>query len=181
MHLPAAVARPQPLLPYGGREGREVFSIGTGMSAFFAFLHHVAAFTLVAAVAIEFVLLRGELTLERARQIRFADLVVGIAAGVVLVVGMLRVRFFEKGAEYYLHSIPFIAKVSLFVIVALLSIYPTLQFLSWKAALAQGRAPAVPAAKLRRIRTLVHLELAGVVGIILCAALMARGIGELRL
>ena len=151
------------------------------MSALFAFLHHVAAFALVAAVAVEFVLLRGELTVERARQIRFADLVLGIAAGLVLVVGMLRVRFFEKGADYYLHSIPFIAKVSLFVMVALLSIYPTLQFLSWKAAVAQGRAPAVPAAKLRRIRTLLHLELVGVIGIILCAALMARGIGSLRL
>jgi putative membrane protein len=142
------------------------------MSAFFAFLHHIAAFALVAGIAIEFVLLRGELTVERARQIRFADLAVGIAAGVVLVVGMLRVRFFEKGADYYLHSLPFLAKVSLFVIVALLSIYPTVQFRSGK---------VVPPAKLRRIRTLLHLELVGVVGIILCAALMARGIGQLRL
>lgn len=61
------------------------------MSAFFAFLHHVAAFTLVAAVAVEFVLLRGELTVQRARQIRFAELALGIAAGIVFVVGMLRV------------------------------------------------------------------------------------------
>jgi putative membrane protein len=151
------------------------------MSAFLAFLHHVAAFALVAALAVELVLLRGELTLERARQIRFADLALGIAAAAVFIVGMLRVRFFEKGADYYLHSAPFIAKVSLFVIVALLSIYPTIQFLSWKATLSQGRAPVVSAAKLRRIRTLLHLEFAGIVGIILCAALMARGIASLRL
>jgi putative membrane protein len=148
------------------------------MSALFAFLHHLAAFALVAAVAIEFVLLRGELTAERARQIRGVDLVLGIAAALVLVVGMLRVRFFEKGADYYLHSLPFIAKVSLFAVVALLSIYPTMEFLSWKAPLAQGKAPIVPPAKLRRIRALLHLELAGIVVLILCAALMARGAGR---
>ena len=116
------------------------------MSAFFAFLHHVAAFTLVAAVAVEFVLLRGELTVQRARQIRFADLALGIAAGIVFVVGMLRVGFFEKGADYYLHSLPFLAKVSLFVIIALLSIYPRIQFLSWNTALTQGGAPVASSA-----------------------------------
>jgi putative membrane protein len=36
----------------------------------FAFLRHVAAFTLVAAVALEFVLLRGELTLWSARRLQ---------------------------------------------------------------------------------------------------------------
>lgn len=116
------------------------------MSAFFAFLHHVAAFTLVAAVAVEFVLLRGELTVQRARQIRFAELALGIAAGIVFVVGMLRVGFFEKGADYYLHSLPFLAKVSLFVIIALLSIYPRIQFLSWNTALTQGGAPVASSA-----------------------------------
>ena len=39
------------------------------MSAAFAFLHHVAAFALVAAVALEFVLTRGEPTLATARRL----------------------------------------------------------------------------------------------------------------
>ena len=39
------------------------------MSTLFAFLHHLAAFTLVSAIAIEFVLLRGELTLWSARRV----------------------------------------------------------------------------------------------------------------
>lgn len=34
------------------------------MSAFFAFLHHVAAFTLVAMLAVEFVLIRQEISRE---------------------------------------------------------------------------------------------------------------------
>jgi putative membrane protein len=40
------------------------------MSTLFAFLHHLCAFTLVSAVAIEFTLIRGELTLASARRLQ---------------------------------------------------------------------------------------------------------------
>src|SRR5262245_38561351 len=130
------------------------------MTALMAFLHHAAAFTLVAALAAEFVLLRGDLTLERARQLLRADRLLGASAGAVLLIGLARVFFFEKGPAYYLHSIPFIAKLSAFALIGLVSIYPTRQFLSWRPALRQGQAP--PVDNLRRIRTLVHYELAGV-------------------
>ncbi|HEX5476481.1 MAG TPA: DUF2214 family protein [Burkholderiales bacterium] len=149
------------------------------MSAFFAFLHHIAAFTLVAALAVEFVLIRGELTLESARRIRVADLVFGVAAGVVLIVGLLRVFYFEKGSAYYFHSVPFLAKLSLFVIVGLVSIYPTVVFLSWAKPMKRGAIPQVPPATLRALRRVIHWELAGVVLLILCAALMARGVWQL--
>jgi putative membrane protein len=147
------------------------------LTPLFAFLHHVAAFTLVAALAVEFVLLRGELTATRARQLLSADRIYGISAGLILLIGFARVFHFEKGASYYFHSIPFIAKLSLFVIIALLSLYPTVQFLSWRTDLRQGRAPAVPGDKLHRMRSIIHLQLGLIAVLILCAALMARGIG----
>jgi putative membrane protein len=149
------------------------------MTPFFAFFHHLAAFTFVSALAVEFVLIRGELSVRTARKLQLADLVAGVSAGVVLVVGLLRVFYFEKGASYYFHSAPFIAKMSLFVIVALLSIYPTLEFVSWGKSLKQGQLPAMTASKIATIRSLIHWELAGVVLIILCAALMAKGFGVL--
>jgi putative membrane protein len=149
------------------------------VSAFFAFLHHLAAFALVAALAVELVLIRGELTLETARGIRRADLAFGIAAGVVLIVGLLRVFYFEKGSAYYFHSVPFLAKLSLFAIVGLVSIYPTVVFLSWAKPMKRGAVPQVPPATLRALRRVIHWELAGVVLLILCAALMARGVWQL--
>ena len=148
------------------------------MSAAFAFFHHVAAFTLVAAVAIEFVLIREPLTIERARRLQVVDAVLGVAAGVVLVVGLARVFYFEKGAAFYFHNHAFLAKLALFVIVALLSIYPTVVFLSWRKALSQGQVPALGAQQVRRLRSVIHSELAGIVLLVLCAALMARGIGQ---
>jgi putative membrane protein len=150
------------------------------LSALFAFLHHLGAFALVAALAVELALLRGELTLERARQLRIADAVYGASAGFVLAIGLLRVFYFEKGASYYFHSVPFLAKLSLFVIVALLSIRPTVEFASWKKPLKEGRAPAVSESRIRTLRRLVHWEAAGVVFILLAAALMARGVGYFR-
>ena len=100
------------------------------MTSFMAFLHHVAAFALVAALAVELSLLRGEVTPAQARRLALTDAVVGMSAGMVLVVGLLRVFYFEKGAAYYFLSATFIAKLVLFALVALLSIYPTLKFLS---------------------------------------------------
>jgi len=149
------------------------------MTPFFAFLHHLAAFTLVAALAVEFILIRGELNLGTARRLRLVDMVFGMSSGVVLAVGLLRVFYFEKGASYYFHSAPFIAKLSLFVIVGLLSIYPTVEFLSWSKSLKRGQLPALTDRKIASIRSVIHWELAAVIVIILCAALMAKGVGYL--
>jgi len=147
------------------------------MTAFIAFLHHVAAFALVAALAVELVLLKGELSVATMRRIVRADMIVGLSAGAVLLIGLARVFHFEKGAGYYFHSWPFIGKLSMFILIALLSIYPTVTFLSWGRALRQGQTPGVDAASLRSLRRLVHAELAGVILILLFAAMMAKGVG----
>src|SRR6267154_6067491 len=133
-----------------------------------AFLHHLAAFTLVAALAVEFVLLKGDLTLWSARRLQVADLVLGIAATVLLLVGLGRVFWFEKGAAYYFHNHAFLTKFSLFIVVALLSIVPTVEFLSWRKAVKAGAVPMVAIGKLKRVRMIVHIELAAIVLILLC-------------
>jgi putative membrane protein len=139
------------------------------MSAFMAFVHHVAAFALVSAMVVEFVLIRQELNAVAARRLALADMVVGISAAVLLVVGLLRVFYFEKGSAFYFNNAAFIAKLALFLAVALASVYPTLKFLAWRK---NPEPSAVPL-----VRRILHLELVGVVLILLCAALMARGIG----
>jgi putative membrane protein len=145
------------------------------MSTLFAFLHHLCAFTLVAALAIEFTLIKQELTLSSARRLQVTDLVLGIAAGALVVIGLLRVFFFEKGAAYYWHNHAFLTKFSLFVIVGLLSIIPTREFLSWGGAIRAGQVPVWETSRRKRVAMIIHAELAAVVIILLCAAIMARG------
>jgi putative membrane protein len=145
------------------------------MSTLFAFLHHLCAFTLVSAVAIEFVLIRQELTLSSARRLQVTDMVLGIAAGALLFVGLVRVFFLEKGPDYYWHSHAFLTKFSLFVVIALVSIIPTVEFLSWRKAIGAGQVPIIDAKKRKLVTAVVHGELLGIVIILLCAAIMARG------
>jgi putative membrane protein len=145
------------------------------MSTLFAFLHHLCAFTLVSAVAIEFVLIRAELTFSSARRLQVTDLVLGLAAGALLVIGLLRVFFFEKGSDYYLHSHAFMAKFSIFIVVGLLSTIPTVEFLSWRKTLSAGQVPVIPAKNLRVVTAVIHGELVAIVLILLFAAIMARG------
>jgi putative membrane protein len=146
------------------------------MSAFFAFLHHIAAFMVFATMFVEFILLKGEIDLRSAQRLLRVDAMFGMSAGLVVVIGIVRVVWFEKGVDYYLHSVPFILKMTLFVIVGLLSIYPTVKFMSWRPAIKQGQAPAVDAATLSSLRKVLHAELAGVFVLILMAAMMARGV-----
>lgn len=146
-------------------------------SALAAFLHHLAAFAIAATLVLELVTLRGELTVASARRLLHVDRLYGIAATAIIVIGIARVVWFEKGATYYLHSVPFLAKMILFATIGLLSIRPTLTFLSWRKALAENRAPALSADAQHTLRRIVHIELALLAALILCAALMAKGVG----
>ena len=145
------------------------------MSTLFAFLHHLCAFTLVAALAIEFATIRQDLTPSSARRLQVTDAVYGIAAGALLVIGLSRVFWLEKGAAYYFHSHAFLAKLSLFIIIGLVSIIPTMEFLSWRGPLRAGQLPVMETSKRRLVTGIIHGELLAIALILLCAAIMARG------
>jgi len=145
-----------------------------------AFLHHVAAFTAVAALAVEVALFKPPLSLAQAQRLVRTDAIYGVSAGTVLVVGLLRVAYFEKGPAYYWHDAFFLLKFSAFLAAALISIYPTAIFFSWGQTLKAGTAPAISADRTRRVRLCLMLELTAILLILLCAALMARGFGYLR-
>jgi len=146
-------------------------------TALMAFLHHLSAFTLVACVVYEFIAYRRGLTIEEARRIQRADLVYGISAGVLLIVGLLRVYFFEKGPAFYTHNPFFWLKMNTFLIVGLLSIDPTIRYLRWNKTLKEDKTPEINEKEFKRTRLLLSLEVVGLAIIMLAAAFMARGIG----
>ncbi len=67
---------------------------------------------LVASLVVEFVVIRDDMNARTARRLALADLGLGVSAGVLLVVGLLRVFYFEKGAAFYFSSGAFIAKLA---------------------------------------------------------------------
>lgn len=141
-----------------------------------AFIHHAAAFLVVAALMVELVVLKSELTPTSARSVLRMDAVYGIAALVLLVAGFGRVFYTEKGAAYYFDSGAFLLKLALFIVVGLLSIYPTLKFMGWRKALREGRTPELDAGTRRKVRMLIHIELTLLFVIMLMAIMMARGV-----
>ena len=145
--------------------------------AIMAFLHHLAAFTVVGALVAEVMLFKPPLTVTQARKLQRVDSVFGVSAGVLLVVGLLRVVYFEKGAGYYFSDAFFLTKFIAFVLAGVISIYPTVLFLSWSKALKQGVAPEMSAAQVRRARMCLMWELTAIVVILFCAPFMARGFG----
>ena len=146
-------------------------------TALMAFLHHLFAFTLVACVVYEFIAYRQGLTIEEARRIQRADLIYGISAGLLLIVGFLRVVYFEKGWNFYSHSPFFWLKLNTFLIVGLLSIDPTIRYLRWNKTIKENKAPEINDGEFKRTRIILWLEVIGLAVILLSAAFMARGIG----
>ena len=146
-------------------------------SALMAFLHHLFAFTLVACVAYEFIAYRKGLTLEEARRIQRVDLFYGISVGLLLIVGLLRVFFFEKGAAFYSASPFFWVKMAAFLIVGLFSIDPTIRYIRWNKTISENKTPEINDKEFKRTRIILWFEVIGLAIIMLAAAFMARGIG----
>jgi len=149
------------------------------INSLMATLHHLFAFAVTACLVFEFLTFRKGLTVEEARRIQRVDLWYGISAGLLIAVGLLRVFFFEKGSNYYFHNYAFWIKMALFVIVGLLSIYPTIRFIKWNPTLAENKSPEIPDDEFKRIRLLLHLELTCIALILFAAPMIARGIGML--
>ena len=146
-------------------------------AALVAFGHYLAFFALAAAIVLTLALISESMSIEAARRIRRADRVAGLSALLVLVFGSLRVLYFEKGGAFYIDNPFFQIKIGLFLLAALISLYPTTRFARWKVDLDRGVAPVPGAQQVKRLRRALHWELILIVGILLCASLMARGIG----
>ena len=149
-------------------------------SGIMAFLHHVAAFALTAAIVYEHTMFHKDLTLAEARRIQRMDIVYGISAGLLVVVGLLRVFYFEKGAPFYAQNWFFWTKMLGFAVAALLSVYPTVRFVSWNKSFAKNQAPEISDRDASRIKMLLRPELLAIVLILFSAAMMARGVGMMQ-
>jgi len=137
--------------------------------------HHLAVFTLVGIFAAEFTLLRPGLAGPRINQLARLDAAYGGVAGLVIVVGILRVIFGASGWEYYVASHAFWSKMGALLIVGLLTIPPTLAIRKWQAALQADAGYSPDADAIRRNRRFLHIQAGFLLLIPIFAALMARG------
>lgn len=141
-----------------------------------AFIHFLAGFGVIAAVLIERVLLKQKLSPAEAKRLRLIDGVYGLSALLVLGVGFLRVFYFEKGSAFYFSNPMFHLKLSLFIVVGLLSIYPTVRFMKWKKLFKGNNILKLEDREFRNIKRILNIEIGLLVLLLFAASLMARGL-----
>lgn len=139
-----------------------------------AILHHLAIVTLIVLLAIEFALLKPGIRPQDLRRVIKVDAAYGAAAGMVIVVGVCRVIWGFKGADFYLSNPWFWAKMASFAAIGLLSIPPTVALLKWRGPARQDPAFVPPDADIARLRPFLHAEVALLALVLAFAAAMAR-------
>ncbi len=140
----------------------------------FAILHHLLIFALLAGLAMEFALTRDGMRVSAMRRLFRVDIAYGVASILVIIVGVCRVIWGIKGADYYLHNLFFWLKMTAFLSVGLCSIKPTLTFLAWRRASNLDEAYLPKPEDVRAVRRWLGRELALFPLIPVFAALMAR-------
>ena len=101
-------------------------------SSIIAYVHYLSIFGVIAGLSGEALIFRQTLSARERDLLRKADTLYGIAAILVLITGFTRVYFLGKGSEYYYSNPIFLTKLGLFIIVGVLSAYPTVVFLKWR-------------------------------------------------
>ena len=144
--------------------------------ALLAYAHFICIFALASLLAGELFVLSKVLTVGMLRRLRVMDRWYGIVAGLVVLTGLGRLFFGIKGPSFYIVNPMFWTKMALFVIVAVLSIVPTV-ILARSPAKGSENTPLVfENARYERLRTFLWAQLAFFLFIPLAAVLMARGL-----
>lgn len=137
------------------------------------YMHFISIFAIVSSLVSEHLLLKKALTRAEVGRLSRIDAVYGIAALTLITVGLtLWLGSFGKPAVYYTKNWIFHTKLTLFLTVGLLSIYPTSFFIKNR----KGDPMEVITIP-RSIFWIVRIELLLIFIIPLLAGLMAHGIG----
>ena len=145
------------------------------LEALLAALHLLAVLTLVVFLSSQAALCRSEwVSAAVGRRLARLDLIYGIAALTLLLTGLARLYWGTKGLSWYVSQPLFHVKVTLFVLVALLSIKPSLTFRRWVRALADGQC-LPDAGEVGRTRRWIMVQAHLVPVIAVIAVFWARG------
>jgi len=143
------------------------------LDAALAILHHFFAFGLVGLLMAQWALLRGAADAASAQRLARYDLFYGATALLLLAVGLARVFFGLKGPQFYGASPFFWGKLAFVAATAGVSVLPSLRYARWRKQPGAAPDPVLWIAT----RKLVVIEAHLLSGVMICAALMARGVG----
>lgn len=136
------------------------------------YFHFIGLFVWVGALTAEHLLLKPRMSRQEIKRLATIDGIYGLSAIIVIAAGLAMWFWVGKPAEFYTKNWIFHTKVTLAILVGILSIYPTIYFIKQR----KGEAEEVIELP-KSIKMLVRLELLLMLLIPLLAVLMAKGIG----
>jgi putative membrane protein len=145
-------------------------------SILLTYSHYLCIIVLIAAVFAEQFFVQKTMTKSALNKLVVIDGIYGLSSIFVVTTGLLRVFFYAKGADYYFSNDIFILKFSLFILVGLLSIIPTVIFLQSRKKMKKEGLESIDLPRYRIIFWSVRLELILLLLIPLLAVLMANGV-----
>ena len=148
------------------------------MQVFIPYLHYIGIMVLMGSLIAEHIILKPGITKEQIKSLASIDLIYGISVALVLITGLL--RWFEvdpKGAAYFNVNHLFHIKVTLFVVVVILSIFPAIKFLKWRKQVKQGIQPDITSKDVKKQLMFIRIELFLLAIIPLLAVMVALGDG----
>tara|TARA_B100000212_G_scaffold253469_1_gene194107 strand:+ start:165 stop:656 length:492 start_codon:yes stop_codon:yes gene_type:complete len=146
-------------------------------SALVAYIHYLGIILCFGALMFERFILKINLSKNETISIIIADVIYGIAGLAILITGILRVKYYGQGGEFYTSNPIFWIKVSLYIVIGLLSLYPTVTYILWAIPLSKNKLPVISKNLVKRFKLIIMTELIGFAVIPFFATLMSRGIG----
>ena len=137
----------------------------------FRYFHFFAIIVFAGALIIENMAIKPTINGEDARNLARVDTIYGISATLVFAMGLALWLWIGKPGEFYTDNPLFQGKVLLFIIIAIISVYPSAFFIKHRNS--QSEKIQVP----RVIPILLKIEMIILLVIPILAYLAARGIG----
>lgn len=138
------------------------------------YLHFIAVFAIVGALVAEQFLVTKSMTRKEIKRIAIIDGLYGFGAVLVLIAGFTLWFWVGKPADFYTKNWIFHTKLTLFVVLGLLSIYPSIFFLKNRKGADLLTEIKVPTA----VMICLRLELLLLFIIPILASYMSLGIGS---
>lgn len=135
------------------------------------YLHFIGIIFLSGTLAFEHLLLKSEVTNENFKKICKVDIFYGLSALVVLVTGLLLWFYVGKDSSFYVQNPFFHVKLTLFILMGLISIIPTMFFIKHRNT--EEEIIKIP----KKIIMITRVELLFLVLIPLFAVFVANGYG----
>ena len=125
------------------------------MSALVAYVHYLGIILCCGALIFERIILKINLSKNETISIIIADVIYGIAGLAILITGILRVKYYGQGGEFYTSNPIFWVKVSLYIVIGLISLYPTTTYILWAIPLSKNKLPVISENLLRRFKLII--------------------------